>query len=296
MSYDRQIDQICPHRVVEESLFLDASATVAKPLRPISNANSVEVRLNGAISVPSHGVYSSATSWGTKPGPYTITPGVNDQLRIRVNNGPEQVVTIPGGVKISADQIATMLTAGVKGVQFYVQERRIAFRSDLQGPDATVFIPVSATLAPVLGIPTPRHWRGKVITPGWSLVNDPFTLNDRPTRLVVFDQSLKGFGDFVELNYVTLQQECRRCGGSGIENDWVYGSRGEVIQVVDEALLIQEIQKIMFTVRGTNSFHNWYGTSILDSVGQKLVFGGLLQNILVGDVYQAFNRWQSMKR
>lgn len=296
MSYDRKIDQVCPHRVVEESLFLDASAQIVTPLRPISSANSVEVRVNGAISVPSHGVYSPATSLGSREEPFTITPGVNDTFRVQVNNGPEQVVVVPGGVKIPGDRIARQLTLGLKGVQFFVRERRIGFRTDRESPDASVFIPQTATLAPTLGIPTPRHWRGKVITPGWTLVNDPNTLNDRPTRLVIFDESLKGLGDFVELNYVTVREECRRCGGTGVENDWLYGVTGEVVQVVDEALLIQEIQKIMYTVRGTNSFHNWYGTDIMDAIGRKLTPGGVIQNQLVGDVYAAFNRWQSIKR
>lgn len=296
MSYDRKLDQVCPHRVVEEALFLDASATVATPLRPISSGNSVEVRLNGAIEVPSVGVYTTATSVGSKDGPFTITPGVNDTMRLIVNNGPQQVVVIPGGIKIPPDRIASLLTAGLKGIQFFVQNQHIGFRTDQSGPHATVFIPPTATLAPILGIPTPRQWRGMVVTPGWTLVNNPFTLNDRPTRLVVFDEPLKGFGNYVELNYVTLQQECRRCGGTGVENDWLYGSSGEVVQVFDEALLIQEIQKLMYTVKGSNTFHNWYGTSLLESIGTKLVAGGILQNLLVGDIYQAFGRWQSIKR
>lgn len=296
MSYDRQLDQICTHRITEEALFLDASSTIATPLRPISSANSVEVRLNGALTVPSPGVYSAPNSLGSKEGPFTITPGVNDVFRIQVNNGPEQVVVIPGGVKIPAARVASLLTLGLKDVHFFVQGNRIGFQGDRQGPDGTLFIPASATLAPVLGIPTPRHWRGQVITPGWTLVNDPNTLNDRPTRLVVFDQSLKGFSDYVELNYATLQQECRRCGGTGVESDWVYGTTGEVIQVRDEALLIQEIQKLMYTVKETNSFHAWYGTSIMESIGRKMTTNGIIQNQLVGDIYQAFGRWQSIKK
>ena len=296
MSYDRKLDQVCTHRVVEESLFLDASSTVVRPLRPISSANSVEVRVNGAISVPSPGVVSPAATLGTREGPFTITPGVNDTFRVRVNSEQEQVVVIPGGVKIPPDRVAAQLSRGLKGIQFFVHERKLGFQSDRQGPEATLFIPATATIAPVLGLPTPRHWRGKVITPGWTLINDPNTLNDRPTRLIVFDEPLKGLGSYVEINYVTLQQECRRCGGTGVENDWVYGTTGEVIQVLDEALLIQETLKLMYTVKGTNSFHNWYGTSITDAIGKKLAAGGFLQNQLVGEIYQAFNRWQSIKR
>ena len=296
MTYDRKLDQVCPHRVVEEALFLDASATVVTPLRPISAASSVEVRLNGAISVPSDGVSVAATSVGSKDGPFTITPGVNDLMQVTVGSGTPQAVVIPGGIKIPPDRIAMLLTAGLKGIQFFVRDNHIGFRSDQLGSSATVFIPATATLAPVLGIPTPRQWRGSNVTPGWTLVNNPFTLNDRPTRLIVFDESLKGFGDYVEINYVTLQQECRRCGGTGVENDWLYGNTGEVVQVYDEALLIQEIQKLMYTVKGSNTFHNWYGTALLESIGQKMAAGGILQNLLVGDIYQAFGRWQSIKR
>lgn len=296
MSYDRKIDQVCPHRVTEEALFLDASSSIARPLRPISSVASVEVRLNGAVGVPSPGVYTPARVLGSREGPFTITPGVNDTLRLRVNSEAEQTVVIPGGVKIPPDRIVRQLSLAFQGVRFYVENRRIGMYTDRQGSDATLFVTGTSTLAPVLGIPKPRNWRGKTIVPGWSLVNDPNTLLDRPTKLIIFDEPLRGLSDYVEVNYVTLQQECRRCGGTGVESDWIYGVTGEVIQVVDEALLIQEIQKLMYTSKGSNSFHLWYGTSILDSIGKKVTSGGLLQNTLVSDIYAAFGRWQSIKK
>ncbi len=65
---------------------------------------------------------------------------------------------------------------------------------------------------------------------------------------------------------------------------------------MDEALLIQELQKDFFTIRGSNPFHTWYGSALLDTIGKKLTAGGFLQNLIVSDIYQAFNRWQSIKR
>lgn len=295
MSYDRKLDQICPHRVVEESVFLDASGTTVVPLRPISSVNSVEVRLNSVTTVPSVGVYAPATVLGSKEGPFTIKTGVNDTFRVQVDGGPEQVVVIPGGVKYTPEKIAELLTLQLSGIRFYVSERRVGFLSESEGKAATIFIPSTSTLCGPLGFMTNRQWRGRTISPGWTLVNSPNTLLDRPLRLIVFDESLKGFSDYVEINYTTLQQECRRCGGVGVENDWVYGVSGEVVQVVDEALLIQEILKLMYTVRGSNTFHNWYGTGITESIGQKIGSTGILQNTLVNDIYTAFNRWQSIK-
>ena len=134
------------------------------------------------------------------------------------------------------------------------------------------------------------------VFPSWSLINEPNTLLDRPVRLVVFDEPLRGFQSHVELNYITVRQECRRCGGLGVENDWRYNIEGNVVEVRDEALLIQEVQKIVYTVQGSNPFHNWYGTTILNMVGRKISNRGLIQNFIVSDIREAFRRWQSVKR
>jgi phage baseplate assembly protein W len=139
-----------------------------------------------------------------------------------------------------------------------------------------------------------RVFLGLKSVPGWSIVRDPNTLDDRPSRWVVFDQPLKGFSDYVELNYVTIREECRRCGGIGVENDWIYGRDGNTIEVRDEALLLQEILKIMFTVQGSNPFNTWYGTGLTDSIGSKLV--GMVQNLIVTEISTAFSRWQSIKK
>jgi hypothetical protein len=128
-------------------------------------------------------------------------------------------------------------------------------------------------------------------------VSDPLAVNiGRTPRLILFDEPIKDFQAFVEVSYNTAQQDCRRCGGTGVEHDWRYGSTGETAQVRDEALLIQETQKLFYTVRGSNPFHIWYGTMIIEAIGRKLTAGGFVQNMIISDIYQAFRRWQSIKR
>jgi len=295
MSFDRQLDQLCTHTVVDEFLVVQLDGVV-RPIRPIASANSVFVRLNGDLEVPSVGVDVPAQSGGNKEGPFTIQVGVNDRFVVRVNNNPPQSVTLPAAVRLPTWRVADQLTEALQGVQFYADRNFLRFRSSLTGPDATIFIYPTSTFAVTAGIKTNRMFRGKQVAPGWSLVSDPSTLADRPTRLIVFDEPPKGYNDFVEISYATQRQECRRCGGLGVENDWRYGTDGNVIEVRQEALLIQEMQKAIYTIRGSNPFHPWYGTTISEQIGAKLSVRGLVQSAITSDINRTFTRWQSIKR
>lgn len=296
MSFDRQIDFLCPHVVVEEAIFVNADRLTVRPLRPISAVNSVRVRVNGAIEVPSPGLVVPAEGLAAKKGPFNIRVGINDTLIIRVNDGAEQTLLIEPGETLNSREMARRLNQSVSDALFDLTPKsRLRLQTRSKGKHATLVVRPTA-LSTTLGFPTNRQWRGRAPLPGWSLVADPNTLRDRPTRLIVFDQPLMGFTNYVELNYATLRTECRRCGGLGVENDWRYGVHGEVFEVRDEALLIQEIQKITYTVRGSNPFHPWYGTTILDTVGKKLSAAGLVQSFIVNDIREAFRRWQNIKR
>jgi hypothetical protein len=298
MSYDRQLDQVCTHIVVEEALFLSSDRQTVTPLRPIAAAGTVKVRVDGAIEVPSPGTYTPASATGLKSGPFNIQGGLNDRLVLKVGASATQTLTLPSGNQISAAQIAETVNRFARGAVFSATtKKQVRIQSSLVGEGATLFLQGNgSTAAPILGLASNRIWRGQTVVPGWSLINDPNTLSDRPTRLLVFDEPLKGFNDYVELDYSTVRQECRRCGGLGIENDWRYRNLGTVITVENENLLLQEMLKATYTVRGSNPFHPWYGTTIVDSIGRKLSSSGIVQNMIQSEVYEAFRRWQSIKK
>ena len=296
MSYDRMIDQVCPHAVVDEPLFINPDRRTIRPLRPIASADSVKVRLNGQFEAPSYGATIPAQTTGSRRGPFTIRRGVNDTLRLRVGQGTTQVCTLPATNRITVENLAIALNKVVRGAAFDAWNGRMRLQSAQQGLGASVFVETGSTLAALLGLGVNREYRGKQISPGWTLVNDPRTLSDRPTRMIVFDDPLRSAGDFVEISYVTVQQECRRCGGIGIEHDWRYGTDGNTGEVRDEALLLQEMQKDVYTLLGSNPFHPWYGTTLIDAIGKKISASGFVQNLVLADIQQAFNRWQSIKR
>lgn len=298
MSYDRQIDQVCTHQVIEEALFIQADRHTVRPLRPVAAAHSVKMRFNSLIEVPIVGSFTPAQATGLKAGPFNIQGGLNDQLVLKIDDGPYQTLTLPAGNQISANRVADVLNVSLRGGLFTsTTKRQVRLQSSTKGKAATIFIRGSgSTAASILGFATNRNWRGQTVVPGWSLVNDPNTLADRPTRLIVFDEPVQGFDDYVELDYFTIRQECRRCGGLGIENDWRYDGQGKLINVQNEGLLVQELLKATYTVQGSNPFHTWYGTHIIESIGRKLSANGITQNLIVSDIYEAFRRWQSIKK
>jgi phage baseplate assembly protein W len=299
MSFDRQLEQVCPHLVVEELLYVNSDLTTVIPMRPIASSGSVVVRVNGIMEVPSFGVDIPAQSRASREGPYTVTSGVNDRIKYQVNNNLWQEVTIPAASRVTSQRIADLINSQIQGWRFYADGNGLTFRTDLSGQDSTLMFAsdsVKNTLIPYLGIRSNRQFRGKRTFPGWSLVTNPNSLSDRPLLMVIFDEPLQAMSNYVEVNYTTVRQECRRCGGLGVENDWRYARDGNVIESRDETLLIQEIQKITYTSRGSNPFHSWYGSSIVEQIGQKLVTGGVIQNRIISDINTAFNRWQSVKK
>jgi len=296
MSFDLQIDQVCPHEVVEEALFVADDRQTVRPIRPISSTTSVKVLLNNEVSVPSEGVSLPAKTSGTKRGPFSVTTGVDDTLDISVNQGSVQTAVLPALDRMDAARVAALLNRQVRGITFSVVNERLALSTLESGPANSFFIESTSTAASVFGFQAHRNYRGQQLVPGWTLVGDPTTLEDRPTRLVIFDEPLRSGSDFVEISYVTIREECRRCGGVGVEHDWRYDRNGKIIELRDEALLIQELQKDFYTIQGSNPLHTWYGTQLIESIGKKMAAGGFTQNIITADLYQAFNRWQSIKR
>lgn len=297
MSYDRKLDQVCPHRVIGEALFLSSDRKVVRPLRPVSSISSIEMWVNGVTQVSAVGVNVPAEVIAPHRGSIDIRQGINDKLVLSVDHGPDQTITAPVGKAVKHSELAQSLNRSLSGAAFSVTKRgsiRLATRRT--GPAAELVFRDGSTLATALGLSLNRVWKGRQPYPSWTVVNDPNTLSDRPARMIIFDRPVNGTSNFVEINYTTIRQDCRRCGGLGVENDWRYNSKGDTIEVRHEALLIQEILKMMFTVQGSNTFHDWYGTNLTNAVAKKIIGTGVLQSFILSDIYEAFRRWQNIKK
>ncbi len=86
---------------------------------------------------------------------------------------------------------------------------------------------------------------------------------------ILLNNKVKDYQPIVELNYLTTSDYCPKCLAVKTLDDWVYTSSGDVSMTQKEPLLLQQLEKIIVTVIGSNPFQTWYGTSLNNLIGTK---------------------------
>lgn len=296
MSFDRHLDQTCSHETVEEVLEGDEDRKIFRPLMPIASEASVKIRLNRLIPVPPEGVTVPAILKGSVRSPSFTVTGSNRILTLIVNQKDTPITFLATtGVSVLVSRIVSDLNKQSNEVRFEVVKDRIYVRTELGSEYSTVEVVNPSPFADLVGLPRKRA-RGATTVPGWSLVVDPSNPFSVPYRNVVFDSTLQQSNPYLEISYVTTVDNCRRCNGTGYEFDWRYDKKGNTGAVREDALLLQEFLKLFLTDIGSNPFHPWYGTSLQDRIGTKIVSGQATQAAIAADISEAFRRWQSIKR
>jgi len=127
---------------------------------------------------------------------------------------------------------------------------------------------------------------------GYTLVKDITKLD---SKKIFFQSPIRSQNDLFELSYTTTPTNCRRCGSLRIENDFYFNTLGRVVRVRDEAKLIQDVQKFIITVRGSNPFHTYIGTSIIQSIGAKLVDASFTQLTITQEIIDILDKLQRLQ-
>jgi len=292
MAKDLLLKHVCPHFVVREWLAIESDRTIINTVRLPSSVR-VEVRANGII-IPNGGLTSPVSVASRNAEPFEITRNVNDELRFTVNEGSLQTVFLPTGQNVTTALIVEAINEQAQGLVAEESNRRIRLTTDTTGESTTLYLQ-GGSAHTTLGFTSSRFYRGKTIFPAWNLTRRPNTV-DPLERRIEFANPVRTADDIFEVSYFTRRQECRRCSGLGIENDIRFDDRGDPIFVTGIDLLAQEVEKITFTIRGSNVFYNWYGTSITDLIGTKIIRGGsLIETQLLTEISNTLERFRSVK-
>lgn len=103
-------------------------------------------------------------------------------------------------------------------------------------------------------------------------------------RKVFFKRQLPATDDLFELSYVTDPINCRRAFGLRLENDVRFNKRGRVITVKNEEKLLQDVEKFVVTIRGSNPYHPYVGSGLMGLIGTAYRSPDLVRLKLVQEV------------
>lgn len=112
---------------------------------------------------------------------------------------------------------------------------------------------------------------------------------------IVLNTARRSQSDYYKVSYICMASYCPKCSGLRIINDESYNSLGLVATVENEPKLLQEVQKGITTVLGSNPFHVWLGTRINALVGAKIFNVEYLKAQLMSEISRYFEKYHDVQ-
>lgn len=104
----------------------------------------------------------------------------------------------------------------------------------------------------------------------YGFIYDPLMVAQAQERMVFFHKKWKSTEDYFEVCYNTMVNTCPKCVGLKTLDDIHFDARGELATLRNEELLLQNLEKFTVTAKGSNPFHRWLGTTLIQLLGTKL--------------------------
>ncbi len=298
MSYDFHLAHPCPHLTIEETVPLGADRVSLIPRQPIANSR-LRLTANG-ITLPQTGLLTGATITGALSGPFRILKGSED-LILR-NRTEELKVPLPIGSRIETSVLRTFLTKALAGATVHIQvedqDGFLVLKDSLE-EGLSSRISVRGPAAQAIGFAAQYQAKGHALYPAWNFAEQPLLITTSGLKVQTISSRYIRFvrpiqtNPIFRLTYTTMQAKCRRCLGTGIENDFTVLASGSFLEVRNEDKLNQGVLKILSTLRGSNPFHPEYGTDLLRRIGLKALGPNI--NTITEDVSRALALYQRIQ-
>lgn len=280
MAYDLHIGHACPHILRYERASLDGGVRLS-PRSPIFGTGLLEVRRDGVV-LNQEGNVREAVSVAPLNPPYRIRTGKNE-LTVETTSGFSATLTIPSKI-YQKDSLVTYLNGKLGEVQVVAEGKSLKFTDLSQGVGFTLRGPALEAL----GYSSQKVVvKSKTITPRWSLQKRLVGYD------VVFEKPLQPEG-LLDVTYTTSKENCRRCNSTGVENDLRFDEYGETQRLTGTDLLYQTVAKAVLTNKGSNPYHEFYGSNAFSLIGKKSSVG--VAEALRQSVTEALNKVQSQQR
>lgn len=283
VSRDVQLAFNCPHLIGEERVALGSDRRTLYTSKPISGATLLRVVADDTYPVsPFTGYVTQASVKSYRREPYRITQATKT-LTVTSQAGTATVSFTPGYK--SAAQVTTAINAVASRLVTLSSPNGYVTVTDAGDPGASSRVLLSGTALEPLGFDSQSGDRGKIIVPPWRLYSrsavNPEDAVDSLGYFIRFDAPVKS-GMYFSVTYSVAPDMCLRCLTTGVENDYRFDAQGATKMVADENLLYQSVLKVILTEIRSNIYYPWYGSTLGDLIGSKVVGGteaGIRQSV-----------------
>ena len=130
----------------------------------------------------------------------------------------------------------------------------------------------------------------------YTIIYDPRTLTINQPRMVRFNQKWKATEDFFEITYVTISGYCPKCVGLNELDDISYNVKGQVNTSRNEKLLLQNLEKFTVTELGSNPFHTFIGTGLVDLLGKRISDFDFVRSRISQEIGNTLSKLKEMQK
>ena len=134
-----------------------------------------------------------------------------------------------------------------------------------------------------------------VPTADYIIVYDTSAEDPEFSRLIKFKKKWHSPEDYFQISYYTIKDWCPKCAGLDVINDISYNVRGGLLEVRNEKLLLQNLEKFVVTEAGSNPFHNYIGTSIISYLGEKVSDENFISTKITAEISTTLGALKSMQ-
>jgi len=260
MSVDAQIAHACPHHIRYELVSILGGREILTE-SPIAGTGLLELRVDGRV-VPPDGLTRDPEWVVPQTAPYRVKSGSNT-LAFYQDHNLVISLTIPPKIYTQAEFISYL--RGVLGV-LEVEERGKSVAVVCRGG---VHLRVEGDFLPTLNQGASSYVsRARVLFPSWRIVRRGGSRGYK----VLLSRGLST-ESILDMSYTAEKSYCRRCGGTGVENDILFDEYGKMKMVGGYDLLYQKVAKCLLTRIGSNPFHSFYGSTAMSLIGKKVSAG-----------------------
>lgn len=223
---------------------------------------------------------------GFVSGPFNVKASANI-LTIKTNSKTVNI-TLPPSTRLSTDAVVSLIRANTSSVHAENANGHL-YLVNLEAMGQRSRISVSGSAAESLGFDFVKGSSGRTLYPSWRVVKSA----DTGERVVQFTSQIQNNPIF-KVSYTADPRQCLRCSATRVENDWAFDISGQAFLIENEDLLHQAAVKIVFTEKGSNIYHPFYGTTITQQIGNKAI--NSVANAINEDVRRALVKMQNLQR